>query len=122
MPNRDYSPPLSARYVYGIQSGQFIKIGVATNMSKRLSDMRLANPHPLKVVLKRRLCAAFYCERKMHEILKPKALGREWFNVSVEEVLAAAEIGAAYAKQVHADRLARHRHNAGVETPEMRLE
>lgn len=107
MANYDYSPPLSARYVYGIQSGEFIKIGVATNISQRLNAMRLLNPHPIKVILRRRLCAAFYCERKMHEILEPKAVGREWFKVTVDEVLAAAAVGAAYAKQVHASRMAR---------------
>jgi hypothetical protein len=109
MTNRDYSAPLAARYVYGIQSGQFIKIGVATNVAQRMKAMRLLNPHPLKIVLKRRLCAAFYCEKKMHEILAQKAVGREWFEVSVEEVLAAAEIGAAYASGVHKERIARAR-------------
>lgn len=106
---RDYSPPLSARFVYAIQSGEFIKIGVATNIPQRLNTMRLLNPHPINLVMKRRLCAAFYCERKMHEILKSKAVGREWFKATVEEVLAAADIGAAYAIEVHRGRVARER-------------
>jgi hypothetical protein len=109
MVSPDYSPPLAPRYVYGIQSGDFIKIGVAVNISQRLHTIRLANPHPIKLVLKRRLCAAFHCERKMHEILKDKAIGREWFKATTEEVLAAAEIGTAYAKEVHAKRRARER-------------
>lgn len=79
--------------------------------------MRLLNPHPVKVVFKRRLCAAFYCERKMHEILKSKAIGREWFEASVEEVLAAADAGAAYAKQIHAGRMARERAAGKIDTP-----
>jgi hypothetical protein len=95
-------PQLSERYVYGIQSGQFIKIGVAVDIAKRLDTMRLSNPHPLAVVFKRKMKAAYFCEKKMHEVLRPKSLGREWFNVTVEEVRQAALIGAAHAREVYA--------------------
>jgi hypothetical protein len=96
----EFQPNLSKRYVYGIQSGQFIKIGVAVDIAKRLNIMKLSNPHPLKVVFRRQMYAAFHCERKMHELLKPKALGREWFDVTIEEVRAAAAIGTAFAREV----------------------
>lgn len=103
----DYSPDSRSRYVYGIQSGQFIKVGVASNVDDRLRTMRLSNPHPLVVIFKRKMLAAFYCEKKMHEILADKAHGREWFHATPAEVLAAAEVGTLYARELHA--LARKR-------------
>jgi len=99
--NYDYSPNSPARYVYGIQCGPFIKVGVAANVAARLRQMQLANPYPLTVVLKRKMKAAFYCERKMHEILAAKAVGREWFCVTPDEVSAAVIVGAIYAKEIH---------------------
>lgn len=97
----EFNPNLTVRYVYGIQSGQFIKVGVALDITRRLHTIRLSNPHPLKVVLRRKMRAAYYCERKMHEILKEKSIGREWFDATVEEVHAAAIIGSAHAREVH---------------------
>jgi hypothetical protein len=91
---------LAARWVYGIQCGQFIKVGVAKSIDKRLNDMRALNPHPLTVIFRRRMKAAFYCERKMHSVLREKSIGREWFEVSPEEVKAAGIIGIAHAKDV----------------------
>lgn len=93
-------PNLKPRYVYGIQSGQFIKIGVTMNIAERLNDFRLSNPHKLTVVYRRKVLGAYHCEKKMHEILNDKALGREWFDVTRDEVLAAGLVGIAYAKQI----------------------
>jgi hypothetical protein len=90
----------SERYVYAIKSGRFIKIGVALSIAKRVRDMRLLNPHEIVVVYRRKMRAAFHCEKKMHEVLRDKAVGREWFEASVEEVKAAATIGLAYAREV----------------------
>lgn len=104
------------RNVYGIQSGQFIKIGVAKSIKQRLHAMRLLNPHNPKVVFRRKMVAAFHCEKKMHEILADKAIGREWFDVTIEELRAAASIGVAYAKQVQQLRLLQMR--AQIGTPE----
>lgn len=55
--------------------------------------MRLLNPHPVSVVFKRKMYAAYHCEKKIHEILAPKAIGREWFDATIEDVRAAAAIG-----------------------------
>jgi len=116
--NYDYWPERPTRFVYGIKCGQFIKVGVARSVSTRLHNMRLLNPHPVEVVLRRKLRGAFFCERKMHEVLKPKAIGREWFDASVEEVLAAYEIGLAWAREIHDGVLARKRHNAKLKLQE----
>lgn len=89
-----------ARYLYAIQSGRFIKVGVAVSVADRLHTMRLANPHELKVVYRRKMRAAYHCEKRIHEALRERAVGREWFEVSVDEVRAAITIGLAHAREV----------------------
>lgn len=90
------------RWIYAIQSGPFVKIGVATSIARRMHKMRLENPHGLTVIYRQKMrSAVFHCEKKMHEVLRDKAVGREWFaDVTIEEILAAAEIGIEYAKGI----------------------
>lgn len=88
------------RNVYAIQSGRFIKIGVAVSIADRLHTMRLSNPHELKVVYRRKMKAAYHCEKKVHEVLRDKAVGREWFEATVDEIKAAMAIGLAHAREV----------------------
>jgi hypothetical protein len=73
-------------YVYGIQSGQFIKVGAADDLKKRLHTFRLHNPHPLKLVLQRAIKENYWVERRMHQLLAEYTTGREWFDCSPEQV------------------------------------
>lgn len=76
-------------WLYGIQSGLFIKVGCANSIPARLKLMNLYNPHPCKVVMRRNLYGdAYWVERRMHEALKPYAIGREWFTADVALVKA----------------------------------
>lgn len=77
-------------YVYGIQSLGLIKIGVSQNIQSRMNKMRLDNPHELTLVFRRQSTAPYTLERQMHLLLADKAVGREWFRVTIEEVRAAA--------------------------------
>lgn len=80
-------------WLYGIQSGLFVKIGVAGNIPVRLKTMNLYNPHPCKVVIRRQLFDdAYHVEKRMHETLQPYAIGREWFAVDVALIKAALTI------------------------------
>lgn len=76
--------------VYGIQSLDLIKVGVTSNIEKRLNDMRLHNPHGVELVFYRKVYAPYTFERKMHELLADKALGREWFRATLADVRQAA--------------------------------
>jgi hypothetical protein len=78
------------RFVYGIQSLDLIKIGVTLDIQRRIEDMRLFNPHGCELVFHRRTYAPFLFERKMHELLADRAVGREWFRVTVAELRQAA--------------------------------
>lgn len=76
--------------VYGVRSGRFIKIGWAGDVEERMETMKLYNPHPLELVFCRRTASVLHFERKMHEVLAPYAVGREWFRVTVDQIRAAA--------------------------------
>ena len=89
--------------VYGIQCGEFIKIGVATHIERRLKTMVLYNPMPLKIVLRRQPMESYWMEKRMHVLLAEHSVGREWFRITPEkarEVYAAAlEDYKVYAKE-----------------------
>lgn len=79
-------------WVYGIQSGSLIKIGITSSMSQRLRAMRLHNPHPLRIVLRRRCEDCYFVERRMHKLLEAGAKGREWFTASPDQVREAYKV------------------------------
>lgn len=77
-------------FVYGIQSLDLIKVGVAKDINARLETMRLHNPHGCKLVFYRKTFAPYSFEKRMHELLADKAVGREWFRVSMADLRQAA--------------------------------
>jgi len=77
-------------FVYGIQSFDLIKIGVAQDIEKRMNTMRLHNPHGIELVFWRKTYAPRRFEKRLHEILADKAVGREWFRVTLPELRQAA--------------------------------
>jgi T5orf172 domain len=83
---------MTEAWVYGIQSGAFIKIGVANDIAARIRTFKLYNPHPYRTVLRQPCTDAYFVERRMHELLRASAIGREWFAISPKEVRAAIKI------------------------------
>lgn len=79
-------------WVYGIQSGLFIKIGWAHNVADRLRTMNLYNPHPCKVVMRRHVEDYGWIEKRMHRVLAPYSVGREWFLCDAALVRAAMDV------------------------------
>lgn len=77
-------------YVYAIKSLDLIKVGVAKNIQRRLTAMRLDNPHGCELVFYRRSYAPYTFERQMHELLADKAVGREWFRATLDDIRTAS--------------------------------
>lgn len=71
-------------YVYYITDGEYIKIGVAENVKKRLSHIQTGNPRPLSVI-----CAipvpcksdAYALESRLHNEYAMFARCGEWFDI-----------------------------------------
>lgn len=89
--------PSYTYYVYGIQSGEFIKVGFTTSIDARLHEMKLYNPHPLSVVMKRRVASgrAKAVEGRIHLLLADYSVGREWFTAPPKLVQKAATVAIA---------------------------
>jgi len=76
-------------YVYVIADGEYVKIGVADDIRRRLSGLQMGNPRPL--VLRYLIPAfdrseAFLIEWKLHQALSHAYIRGEWFVADVNVV------------------------------------
>jgi len=76
----------SPAYVYIVQAGDYIKIGVAVDVVKRFSIIRIIhnntfNGHVarLRVIGARWLDAPYYHEKRLHTTLSGWRVANEWF-------------------------------------------
>lgn len=74
--------PRDALYIYLIQSGDMVKVGVSNNPKRGLY---LRGSYPVPAVF------AYQVERQIHAALKDYAAGREWFRVTSATARAAAK-------------------------------
>jgi hypothetical protein len=102
-------------YVYAIKSLDLIKVGVAKDIEKRMEAMRLMNPHGCELLFYRRTYAPYTFEKRMHELLADKAVGREWFRVTLEEVRIASKT--ARLTSIRMEREFRNRFKAAAAKP-----
>lgn len=73
-------------FIYLIRSGDFHKIGIATDMDARLSSLQTGNPHSLEVIL----CFEFDdprpVEKKLHGEFASRSHTGEWFSLDNSDV------------------------------------
>lgn len=77
--------------VYIIRSGEFLKVGVADDLARRVREMELGNPHGLTVMAYRTVPRPLVrqIEQHLHAHFAERAVGREWFrDLDHREVLA----------------------------------
>lgn len=70
-------------FVYILQCEQFVKVGIATDVPKRVASLQPGNPFPIKVlrkVLYPSRLQALLVERTVHHVLAPHRLFSEWFT------------------------------------------
>jgi len=79
-------------WVYGIQSAEFIKIGVARDVEGRMYGMQIGNPIRLRIVMRHHVSETRWIERRMHKILREHSVGGEWFRISVEHARSAFKV------------------------------
>lgn len=71
-----------ARWVYVIQCGEFIKIGIADDVQRRIGDLQVGNPMKLTLLRKFKAWDAARMERELHEKLGSHHERGEWFRLS----------------------------------------
>jgi hypothetical protein len=92
----------SPQWLYVIASGRDdrpVKIGISMDIAERIKQFEAGNPYGLRSVHATRLCqgTAWQVERLLHGHFSAQALGREWFEVSAEDVAPVADALAARA-------------------------
>lgn len=103
-----FNPPSSAffhlpnmvRYIYFIQSGDLVKVGVSSDPKARLKSFRAGAPNGLMLrgTIEVPGILAFQTEKRIHAELKHVAVGREWFRISPREARSVAKPICARAK------------------------
>lgn len=83
------------RWLYVMRSGDLVKIGIATDVERRLHNLRAGAPKGLHLMSKRELPALFaiQTERAIHRQLADKAHGREWFSITSSDALKLIDAG-----------------------------
>lgn len=73
-----YSVPRKAGWIYVIQSGEFIKIGFATDVAKRVRGLETGSPHPIAVLHEMR--GTLEDEARFHGRFASYRVRGEWFR------------------------------------------
>ena len=71
-------------YVYFITDGRYVKVGKATNIKTRLSDLQVSNPRPLTciaIIPCTDIKAAHQAEHILHRRFTKYRMGGEWFDI-----------------------------------------
>lgn len=76
--NKDKGSPA---YIYFITDGVYVKIGVATNLDKRLKGLQTGNPRELKILYSFFTEWPYVVEAKLHKKYKHKHIRCEWFDI-----------------------------------------
>lgn len=79
-----------SRYVYVLKCHKFYKIGIATDIKKRMSSLQIGNPYQITLVEKYKIPPekCLYFEQEIHRVLRGcrKHVRGEWFTLG-DEVL-----------------------------------
>lgn len=61
---------------------------MTNSVRQRLWDLSSGNPHGVRLLAQRECChwLARQVERRLHAAFADRAIGREWFDVTLEEV------------------------------------
>jgi hypothetical protein len=75
----------SGSCVYFIQSGPYVKIGIADNPSKRINELQTGNPMALVLLRSFRVMDARRIERSLHAHFDAVRVRGEWFDLSDDD-------------------------------------
>jgi hypothetical protein len=67
-------------YVYAIRCGDYVKVGVAKNPMRRLSDLQTAVPYRLELI--GLMVGGFEVEKRLHRLMAESHHRGEWFELN----------------------------------------
>ena len=74
-------------YLFKIKSKNHYKIGVTTNLSKRINQISLKMPFELEVIHTIKCKNIYELEKEFHEKFKKKNINGEWFELSKDDII-----------------------------------
>ena len=75
------SEKIKSGYIYFISDGTYVKIGVATDIEKRLRALQIGNSNKLNVIKKIYSDNVYDVEKALHETFKKYRIRGEWYNI-----------------------------------------
>lgn len=71
-------------YVYFIQASNAIKIGIASDVERRIVDLQVGNPHRIELIHAAQILKqdALAIESKIHHVFRKTRLTGEWFQAN----------------------------------------
>jgi len=76
-----------SKWVYFIQDGTGVKIGMTKNLKKRVADLQTGNSHKLQIIAYIESETMSDLEKTFHTYLKPLSLMGEWFKLDKEKTV-----------------------------------
>jgi hypothetical protein len=70
-----------SEFIYIIGCNEFVKIGIAANVHKRLKELQTGNPYPLRLYGHWKAGEAVKEEAALHALLAPHQERGEWFKL-----------------------------------------
>jgi hypothetical protein len=77
----DKKPNKPSEFIYVIGCNEFVKIGIAGNVRKRLIELQVGNPYPLRLYGHWKAGEAVKEEAALHALLSPHQERGEWFKL-----------------------------------------
>ena len=74
------------KFVYIIKCGQFFKVGITSNIRKRVSSIKSANPFPIVLIGSRYSVNAKSLEKELHKELKQHLVHGEWYKPPIIKI------------------------------------
>ena len=90
-------------FLYIIESGRLVKIGITSDLNSRLAALQTANPTKINLVYVL-VCKsrdhALALETKFHELLSSYRKNGEWFSIPAIQILTLVQLALALAENV----------------------
>jgi len=71
-------------YVYVLRCGDYVKVGIASNVTARVSSLQTGNPHPVELLMHWPSETPERDERILHRSLENYHHRGEWFHASAQ--------------------------------------
>lgn len=87
----DNNRPASLYVIGTDEQPGLVKIGIATNINFRISELQTANPFTLKLIASRDFSSkqeARKYESSLHKLYRPQRVNGEWFQLADADALA----------------------------------